>query len=619
MNTKSYILLANREKKFLKTVCQSLLDAGYPVLTATTMSSALNLLSNNTVSLIICDSELEDFSGYDFLRFLKSSPLLRKIPFVFFESIHNRGNAGKAFDMGAADFIVYTLEEEVSKVLEAFDMGAANFIVYTPEEEITKVLIERIGKMLPSMAGNERISASPKEASQESFVQQIYAVSSAPQERRDSDRIFFKQFENIELSRDAVLWFPGQIINISELGLMVKTSLLGKLGMLLYIRVLLPDGKYVIESRIKHISISNNQLSAEIGVKVETSTEWSEIYHYIANLNDSVAKPPVKRSSVVDKIPEEKIIDATMIMRTDDNKMQHVDLDPLSHNLNDSRSARALEIKFYRSLIGKQLGNYKAVSFIGAGSMGGVFKGWDVVLERNVALKIISYNLSTIASYRDMFFQEARLVSRLIHPNIAQIYHIDEMDDVLYFAMEFISGGTLANIIEDRDNINTTKGLEHLITTCRTLDFVSRQNIVHRDIKPANIMIDDLGILKVLDFGVAIVNDGTDEKRSSEGLGSPLYVSPECITGQQLDSRSDIYSLGATFYNVFAGVPPFDGDSVESILSKHLNEDLIPLKKKNPILSSDLSYIIGKMMAKNPKERYQNYQTIIDDLTGLMH
>lgn len=378
----------------------------------------------------------------------------------------------------------------------------------------------------------------------------------------------------------------------------METSLLGKLGMLLYLRVPLPDGKCVLESRIRHISIGGRQLSAEIGVEVAPSKEWDELYRYLTS-NDVTSVTP---AAVAHEVPAEKAVDAVKTARLDDGKQ---------------RADKALEVKFYRSLIGKQLGNYKAVSFIGAGSMGGVFKGWDVALERNVAMKIISYNLSMIATYRDMFVREARLVSRLTHANIAQIYHIDQMDDVLYFAMELISGGTLGDIIRDRSKFDMVKTLEHFITTCRTLDFVSRQNIVHRDIKPANIMIDEQGTLKVVDFGVAIIEDGTNQKRKDIGFGSPLYVSPDCITGQPLDSRSDIYSLGATFYHVFTGVPPFAGDSVQSILSKHVHEEAVPANNKNPLISAGLSDVLTKMMAKKPDQRYQNYQAIIEDLTDL--
>ncbi|MEN6621609.1 MAG: serine/threonine-protein kinase, partial [Smithella sp.] len=288
--------------------------------------------------------------------------------------------------------------------------------------------------------------------------------------------------------------------------------------------------------------------------------------------------------------------------------------------LSEPQSGKALEIRFYHSLVGKQLGNYKAVSFIGAGAMGGVFKGWDIVLERNVALKVISYKLSSIASFRDMFVKEARLISQLNHPNIAQIYYIDQSDDVFYFAMELINGGTLKDMIRAGNNLKGTKGLEYLITICRTLDFVSGKNIIHRDIKPENIMISEDSTLKVVDFGVAVVNDGHNKKGKSENLvGSPYYVSPDSIKGLPLDSRSDIYSLGATFYHFFAGVPPFEGNNVEEVLLKHLNDDLIPLKKRNSAVSNWLSDIISKMMAKSPENRYQGYKDIIADLDLLMH
>ncbi len=612
MDTKSYILLANREKNFLETVGRSLTDAGYSLLTATAMSEALDLVSSNSVVLVVSDSELADGSGYDFLDALKNSPALKEIPFVFFVSIHSAESAGGAPDAGTGDHAVRTIEDEVAMVLKAFDMGANDFIVDTPEEDASKVLTERIGRRFPAMTKEKRASAAGDGRRKTSAGPKSDISGVAEEHRRYHERTILKESIPVELSRDAIFWMPGQVINAHIKGLMMETSLLGKLDMPLYVRVGLPEGKCVLEGHVKHISISNHQMSARIGVIIKNSPEWNETYHYILKQNDAPEKLPAKKHTLTDKSPLGKLIDANMVMQMDTPEVRNIEVE-------DSGSDRALEIKFYRSLVGKKLGNYKAVSFIGAGSMAGVFKGWDVVLERDVALKIISFNLSMIDSYRDMFVKEAQLVSRLNHPNIAQIYHIDHSEDVLFFAMELIRGGTLADIIKDRNNLNTAKGLEHFITICRTLDFVSEQNIVHRDIKPENIMIDDHGVLKVVDFGVAVVNDDTEKKKKTEGMvGSPLYASPECSTGRPLDRRSDIYSLGATFYHLFAGVPPFDGDTVDSILSKHVMENLVPLKKMNPILSSALSGIIGKMMEKNPDKRYQDYRAIINDLKVLM-
>lgn len=599
MNIKGYILLINREKKFLETVQKSLLDAGYSVLTATTMSSAVNLLSNNAVVLVICDSELNDFSGYDLLRFVKNNPQLEKIPFVFFVPVHDQGNAGKAFKWGATDFIVYPLDG--------------------------KIFLERIGEILPCRDAEEKKSAVPKEDKCLSSFQPGSTASPVQKERRENNRIVPPDMVNIEVSRDAILWLPGRIKNISKQGFLMETPLLGRPGMLLYVRIQLPAGKCVIESQVRHVSISNHQLLADIGVEIGNSPAWTEVYDYIIELIDTGKNPAAERSSFSGKIPDIKKLSAleaqpeaeTIVVM---NENETIYTPPSQPELNEPPNGKALEIRFYHSLVGKQLGNYKAVSFIGAGAMGGVFKGWDIILERNVALKIISYKLSSIDSFREMFVKEARLISRLNHPNIAQIYYIDQSDDVFYFAMELISGGTLKDMIRNRNNLNGTKGLEYLVTICRTLDFVSGKNIIHRDIKPENIMISDNGTLKVVDFGVAVVNDGKNKKGKSENLvGSPYYVSPDCIQGLPLDSRSDIYSLGATFYHFFAGEPPFAGESVEEVLLKHLNEDLVPLKAKNPAVSNWLSDIIGKMMAKNPEDRYQRYKDIIADLDLLMH
>jgi CheY-like chemotaxis protein len=599
MNAKSQLLLVNREARFLKTVSQSLIEAGYPVLAADSKSAALDLLSSSSIALVICDSELSDCDGYDFLAYLKNNPASRNIPFIFLVSTR---------------FVVDSLEEEVSKILKAFDMGAIDFIIDSMEDDVSRVLIKRINKILPADFREESkgLLTPPSDRSDESMP--------GPAERRDSKRIIPSHAVSVEISRDGVLWIPGQITNINEQGLKMETSLLGKLGMQVYIRVPLPGAQYVrAECHIRHISIIRHPSSAEIGVEADDSIEWIEIYNYIAKLMGIVKAAETKQIAADAQAPLPTDAFSGIADRPQERKKQYVYVDPVLHAVHDVSAQKVLENKFYRSLIGKQLGNYKAVSFIGSGSMAGVFKGWDVLLERHVALKVISYKLSAIPSFREMFIREARLVSRLTHPNIAQLYHIDQVDDVMYFIMELINGGTLADILKDRNKLSLAKCLEYFITTCRTLDFVSKQNIVHRDIKPANIMIDDRGVLKIVDFGIAIKDDGTGEERKPDGFGSPLYASPECIMGRPLDLCSDIYSLGATFYHVFAGVPPFEGDSDDIITAKHLNEQLVPLKKRSPMVSGDLSDIIGKMMAKKPQERYQSYRALANDLTEVVH
>ncbi|MEN6621279.1 MAG: response regulator, partial [Smithella sp.] len=286
MNIKGYILLINREKKFLETIQKSLTDAGYSVLTSTTMSSAVNLLSNNAVALVICDSELKDFSGYDLLRFVKNNPNLEKIPFVFFVPVHDQGNAGKAFKWGAMDFIVYPLEG--------------------------KILLERIAEILSPNDDEEKITVVHQESNPEPISHQENTFPPSQKERRENDRVVPHDAVNIEVSRDAVFWLPGQIKNISKQGFLMESSLLGRPGMLLYVRVQLPSGKYVIESQVRHVSI-NNQLIADMGVEIVDSVSWSEVYNYIIQVVDSGINPVADRQPVSNTLTDIKKISSETV------------------------------------------------------------------------------------------------------------------------------------------------------------------------------------------------------------------------------------------------------------------------------------------------------------------
>jgi len=588
MQNNNYILLINRDREVLEATHGALCKAGYLVLKALDTDDALYLLNAIRVGLIICDNALQGTCGREFLTMLKKDPLLMNIPFAFFVPVNDQGRSAEAFAIGASDFIVYPLDE--------------------------KILIERISEIMPF--GDEIQYHTTPQNIEETLSPQLSETFTAEQdERRVSERLSPLSPIRIEVSRDGALWMPGELKNISQQGIFAETSLLGKPGAALHIKFLSSDQTWVLRGFIKHITFSNPQNPAGIGIEIEETQEWPEVHERLATQMSS-------EDLVKD---DEKHLQTNISMQDTEGtvvlpyqiKNEQAD----SHSLNDEgmTSEKALNIRFYQSLVGKQLDNYKAVSFIGAGAMGGVFKGWDTALERAVALKVISYELSQQENFRDMFISEARTISQLNHQNIAQIYYIGNMDDILYFVMEFINGKTLADIIKEHQCLDMSRGLEYFITVCRTLDFVSKMNIIHRDIKPENIMINDKGILKVIDFGVAkIVNESTWESNPSEIVGSPLYISPDCIKGFTLDCRSDIYSLGATFYHAFSGFPPFEGKNAEDVLHKHLKADPLPLNKRNAMIPNSLSMIVERMMNKEPEKRYQNYGGIIDDLESLI-
>jgi serine/threonine protein kinase/FixJ family two-component response regulator len=578
MDNQQNILLINRDADFLEATRESLSKVGYTIFTAMNMRSALTSLTQSPINLIICDNALEDVSGYDFLHYLKCDPLRENIPFIFFVPVNDQGNAFKSFKLGAVDFLVYPLERDD--------------------------LLSRIGKIL-SDQGKEGIDSA-----------ETARTDDLPyDEKRETKRDLPLPPVKVEVSRDGILWMPGQIRNFNHDGIFLKTSLLDKPDAILIMRFGLPKGPVMVQGKIIHVNFDNPQEPPGIGLKIDDCEEWQSIHDYLKSfigLKNDINED--ERTPAEPAEPDQMKGTGTIVVSGPDLPTPE---DVSLSTVKKEKKEEPLDLRFYNSLVGKQIDNYKLVSFIGGGNMGGVFKGWDVSLEREVAVKIISFDLSSQEKFREMFIKEARTASRLDHPNIAHIYSIGNAQDILYFAMEYVSGVTLLSLIRKGTNLNTLLGLEYLITICETLSFMKEKNVIHRDIKPENIMVTPAKNIKLVDFGIAQLADG-DRKESAEGImGSPFYISPECIEGGAIDHRSDIYSLGATFYHAFCGSPPYESESMDEILIQHLNGNLPSLKGRNPKVSKLLAQIVEKMMTREIESRYQDYKEIINDLLKL--
>lgn len=576
MNTSNDILLADRDKTFLDYLVGVLQTAGYTVHTAMEMRGALSALVKYPVGLILCGKELQDTSGHNFLRFIKSDPLREKIPLIFLVSIKDQGRPFAAFELGAVDYLVYPIEPEILT-------GRIDEVVkQTSQEESRR---------------SEKIDRSSQRAKPENKAELPLHLK-------------------IDISRDGVIWLPGTVQSFGKDSLSLETSLFGKPGVRLMLRFTLPDGLFVANCHIKDMSFDDFQKPTGIRVTVEDDTSWRRIR---AELTNAASEPTDCETAGNDADTDEQQLEDSQ--KTDAVQQSAEDSQEISGTQlmeENKKKKGSYDLRFYHSLIGKQMDNYRAISLIGAGTMGGVLQGWDVALEREIALKIISYELSAKQRFRDLFIKEARVVSRLNHPNIAQIYSIGSSNDILYYAMEFIDGETLKDVLNRKGRLSSLKGLRYLLTICKALDFVYRGGIVHRDIKPANIMINNMGILKLVDFGVANVNDpeisGHEKKLI---MGTPLYMSPEQIVGLALDHRSDMYSLGATFYHAFCGVPPFESEDFKEILDQHLNTPLVPLRERPSKTAPAICKIIDKMLSKDPNDRYKDFKDIITELKKL--
>jgi len=256
---------------------------------------------------------------------------------------------------------------------------------------------------------------------------------------------------------------------------------------------------------------------------------------------------------------------------------------------------------------------YEILEELGRGGMAIVFKCREKLLDREVAIKVLPFSLAFDKEFVQRFQREARTAAKLEHPNIIPIYRVGKSGRVTYFVMKFLRGKPLSTLLAERGALPPEEIRLVLIQVGRALAYAHRSGIVHRDIKPDNIMFDEHGQAVVTDFGIA--KAGTSGRLTGTGMaiGTPHYMSPEQARAQNLDGRSDLYSLGVVAYQCLAGQVPFDGEDSFSIGFKHIMDEL-PTPALTTPEQQDLFLIIRKMMAKQPDERFQSADELVSVL-----
>ena len=275
-------------------------------------------------------------------------------------------------------------------------------------------------------------------------------------------------------------------------------------------------------------------------------------------------------------------------------------------------------------MLGTSLSHYEITAELGRGGMGIVYKARDTKLDRTVAIKVLPAAALASQDDRARFYREAKAAAALNHPNIAQIYQIDEAvpegspgDDVRpYIAMEFIEGGTLEDRIKSGP-LKLDEAVRIATQVAEALKAAHAKQIVHRDIKSANIMLTADGQAKVLDFGLAQTSHSTKLTRMGSTLGTVAYMSPEQARGEEVDGRTDLYSLGTVLYEMIAGKLPFGGEYEQAVVYSILNADPEPLTALRTGVPMELESVVTKALRKNPALRYQSSADMVADLAAL--
>ena len=268
-----------------------------------------------------------------------------------------------------------------------------------------------------------------------------------------------------------------------------------------------------------------------------------------------------------------------------------------------------------------EVGGFEILDKLGRGGMSSVYKARDLVTGRLVALKVMSPKTAESAPTLERFRRESRTAMLLDHPNVVKGITAGEDQGFYYFAMEYVRGRSLMHMVRNHGPLNERRALIIIRQVADALAHAEAFGVLHRDIKPDNILVHPDDFVKVTDFGLSRFVTGDDTMLTLPGtaVGTPYYMSPEQARGEvDIDTRSDLYSLGATLYELFTGEPPHTGPSVALILAQHLTEPPPPLQERNPKISDFASGMVTKLLAKDREKRYQSARDLIVDVDTLL-
>jgi len=274
---------------------------------------------------------------------------------------------------------------------------------------------------------------------------------------------------------------------------------------------------------------------------------------------------------------------------------------------------------------GTSIGKYAVRSLLGEGGMGAVYLAFDPLIEREVAIKVLSPEISKNPTALQRFLGEARAIGRLNHPNVVSIYDIDQWNGQYYLVMELLSGGSLGEAVRSRGPLDWKDACRIVAQAAQGLAAAHSAGMVHRDIKPENLMLTKDGVVKVVDFGLSKLVEANDDTRTAvtkagQILGTPHYMSPEQFESTEIDARADIYSLGATLFRLLTGRYPYqDSPSVLQVMTSHLTKPIPTPSQFAPLIPKECDRIVRRAMAKRAGDRYSTVSELASDLLELVH
>src|SRR5947209_10606079 len=264
----------------------------------------------------------------------------------------------------------------------------------------------------------------------------------------------------------------------------------------------------------------------------------------------------------------------------------------------------------------RRVGKFELHELIGEGAMGAVWKAYDSVIRRFVALKLLPGSVGRSTDARDRFLREARAAGALQHPNIVTLYELGEADRQLFIAMELVAGRDLSWLMALREPLALERKLDIVIEVLQGLSYAHERGVIHRDIKPSNVRIASDGSVKIMDFGIARLQSA-EVTGSGAIVGTPTYMAPEQITNGAITPATDLFAVGCLLYEMLSYQKPFEGETVHGVLYQVLTTDPKPLRTMAPSIPASLERVVIRAMAKAPQDRYETAKQMRATLVGI--
>ncbi|MCA8920498.1 MAG: protein kinase [Planctomycetes bacterium] len=270
----------------------------------------------------------------------------------------------------------------------------------------------------------------------------------------------------------------------------------------------------------------------------------------------------------------------------------------------------------HRALQGTTLGGCRIDGFLGMGGMAAVYRAEQLGLERLVAVKVLSQQLTRDPKQVEQFMREARALAKVEHPNIVRIYGVGQEEGLHFLVVQLVAAGSLRDLLERDGRLSTERAFKAARELCLGLGAAHKAGIVHRDVKPDNILVGSDGALLLTDFGLARMADDPTQSMGGRIQGTPHYIPPEQVDGRPVDARADLYSLGATLYHALTGAPPFEAKSAYELILKHVGEPIVPPHERCDEVPEPLSRVVCRLLEKDPQDRYPDTEAVLAALAA---